>query len=127
MFLNGMRILVVGYGSIGKRHLRNLKALGADELLAYDPRPDRVQETGERGVASLKAKDKAWTVLPLPEQDVNEMHRSDARHLLDCLAGKAKPLQGLPQTRRALEVALAAKESAAPGRSVKLVAAGSPA
>ena len=32
-----MRVLVIGCGSIGMRHLRNLKSLGGMELLAYDP------------------------------------------------------------------------------------------
>ena len=32
-----VRVLVVGCGSIGMRHLRNLKSLGNLELLAYDP------------------------------------------------------------------------------------------
>lgn len=32
-----MKILVVGCGSIGKRHLRNLKTLGVEELVACDP------------------------------------------------------------------------------------------
>ena len=31
-----MRCAVIGCGSIGQRHLRNLKALGVSELLAYD-------------------------------------------------------------------------------------------
>ncbi len=32
-----MRIVVLGCGSIGRRHLRNLQSLGYTELLAYDP------------------------------------------------------------------------------------------
>lgn len=31
------KILVVGCGSIGRRHLRNLKILGVEQLLAFDP------------------------------------------------------------------------------------------
>lgn len=42
------RVLLVGCGSIGKRHLRNLKALGLDDLHAFDPRPDRVKEAAEQ-------------------------------------------------------------------------------
>ena len=43
-----MRLLVVGCGSIGKRHLGNLKLLSAGELIAYDTRQDRCDEVKER-------------------------------------------------------------------------------
>lgn len=39
-----MRILVVGCGSIGKRHIRNLKAINAGEIIAFDVMPDRCAE-----------------------------------------------------------------------------------
>ncbi len=35
------RFLVIGCGSIGQRHLKNLKRLGVRRLSAVDPRPDR--------------------------------------------------------------------------------------
>lgn len=39
-----MRFLVVGCGSIGKRHIRNLLTLEAGSITAFDVRPDRLQE-----------------------------------------------------------------------------------
>lgn len=39
-----MRIIIVGCGSIGKRHLRNLRVLGERELVGVDPRMDRRRE-----------------------------------------------------------------------------------
>jgi predicted dehydrogenase len=39
-----MKLLVVGCGSIGKRHLRNLKKIAAGELLAFDTAPERRAE-----------------------------------------------------------------------------------
>ncbi len=38
------RLAVLGCGSIGKRHLRNLLALGEKDILAFDPREDRRAE-----------------------------------------------------------------------------------
>jgi predicted dehydrogenase len=37
-----MKILIMGLGGIGQRHLRNLRILGGNDLgiIAYDPRPD---------------------------------------------------------------------------------------
>jgi len=36
-----MRVLVIGCGSIGMRHMRNLKSLGIDDLMAFDTVADR--------------------------------------------------------------------------------------
>lgn len=37
-----MKMLVVGCGSIGRRHMRNLRALGIQRLAACDPDPERL-------------------------------------------------------------------------------------
>lgn len=37
-----MKILVVGCGSIGERHIRNLKMLSVDEIIACDTNPERL-------------------------------------------------------------------------------------
>ncbi len=54
-----MRFLVVGLGSMGKRRVRNLQALGATEIAGFDLRSDRVAEAveryGIRGYASFDA------------------------------------------------------------------------
>ena len=44
-----MRFLIVGTGSIGKRHVRNLQALGVNpaDITAVDTREDRRQEIGD--------------------------------------------------------------------------------
>jgi len=43
-----MRIFVVGCGSIGKRHIGNLKRLSLSEITAFDPRSERREETEEK-------------------------------------------------------------------------------
>lgn len=47
-----MKFVVVGAGSIGKRHIRNLISLGiaVDDVLAVDPREDRLSEVNQYGV-----------------------------------------------------------------------------
>lgn len=42
------RFLVIGCGSIGKRHLTNLKRLGVTQISAFDVRTDRRREIEER-------------------------------------------------------------------------------
>lgn len=43
-----MKFLVVGLGSMGKRRVRNLQALGCSEIAGFDVRPDRVAEAVQR-------------------------------------------------------------------------------
>lgn len=39
---DGLKVLVAGSGSIGRRHMRNLRSLGISELAACDPDPERL-------------------------------------------------------------------------------------
>jgi predicted dehydrogenase len=50
-----MRALVVGLGSMGKRRIRNLRALGVGEIAGVDPRADRRAEAAERYAVSVHA------------------------------------------------------------------------
>ncbi len=43
-----MKILVIGCGSIGERHIKNLKSLSTDKIIAYDINSDRLQEIKEK-------------------------------------------------------------------------------
>ena len=51
--------LVLGAGSIGKRHIANLRALGVEHIGVYDPQAERVAEAesrwGVRAFPSLEA------------------------------------------------------------------------
>lgn len=55
------RFVVIGCGSIGKRHVDNLKKLDAGEILAFDPRDDRRLEVQSRfGVETTATLEAAW-------------------------------------------------------------------
>ena len=43
-----MKFLVVGLGSMGKRRVRNLKALGYEEIAGFDLREDRLEEAEQK-------------------------------------------------------------------------------
>jgi len=43
-----MKYLVIGLGSMGKRRIRNLHALGVNSVAGFDPRKDRRQESLEK-------------------------------------------------------------------------------
>ena len=49
-------LLVLGCGSIGKRHIGNFKCLGIRHIVAVDPRPDRREEVKQRfGLSAVYA------------------------------------------------------------------------
>lgn len=55
-----MRFLVVGLGSMGKRRVRNLLALGHQEVAGFDPREDRRTEAQEKsGIDTFASFDSA--------------------------------------------------------------------
>ena len=55
------RFLILGCGSIGKRHLTNLQALGIRELLVFEQEPSRRAEiTARFGVACAESLEQAW-------------------------------------------------------------------
>lgn len=55
-----MKFLVVGLGSMGKRRVRNLQALGHTALAGFDPRADRREEASSRyGIEIFDVFDKA--------------------------------------------------------------------
>ena len=55
------RFLIIGCGSIGKRHIRNLLACQAGGLLAFDVREDRRREVQSKfGIPTLEDLQRAW-------------------------------------------------------------------
>ena len=59
------RVLVVGCGSIGQRHLANLRRLGVEEIYAMDVREERRREVAEKFTVSVfESLEKAWTCDP---------------------------------------------------------------
>jgi predicted dehydrogenase len=43
-----MKFLIIGLGSMGKRRIRNLKALGYTEIAGFDQRKDRIDESWQK-------------------------------------------------------------------------------
>ncbi len=59
------RFLVIGCGSIGKRHIGNLIALNEKDIIAFDIKPDRLQEVKSRfGIDVLDNLADAWSFCP---------------------------------------------------------------
>src|SRR5487761_1951170 len=60
-----MKIAILGCGSIGRRHLRNLVTLGQTDLLAFDPQSEaREQVLAETGVRVCATTAEVWREAP---------------------------------------------------------------
>ena len=46
--MSDMKFLVIGLGSMGKRRIRNLKAINFESIIGFDPREDRCKEASEK-------------------------------------------------------------------------------
>ena len=64
-----MKILIMGLGGIGQRHLRNLRKLGGNELeiLAYDPRPNPPVLTDQLKVEEGASLEKKYDLRIFPD------------------------------------------------------------
>lgn len=102
-------------GAFGEVHLdyvqraytRGCRVIGDEGTLAW--------EFGDAGeVRVYDAQKKQWDVAARPEGwDVNAMYMDEMRHFLACLDGRDRPHQDVAEAVRVLDVALAAKRSAA--------------
>lgn len=80
------QVFVIGCGSIGQRHIRNLRALGVQDIAAYDPSPERLDRAvREQGVspclsveAGLAARPEAVLICTPPH-----LHAGIARQAVD--------------------------------------------
>ena len=62
-----MKFLVIGLGSMGKRRVRNLQALGIKDVAGFDTRADRREEAKQKyGIAVFEALDDAMKIF-LPQ------------------------------------------------------------
>ncbi len=60
-----LRMLVVGCGSIGRRHIQNLARLGAGEALAYDVSPEALRAAEcDLKIETVDSLDRAWAWQP---------------------------------------------------------------
>ncbi len=81
-------ILVLGAGSIGKRHLRNLLGLGfaPERLSVVDPREDRRREVGELGIPATNVFPAGDVALERRSYDGAIVATPTALHYQDALA-----------------------------------------
>ncbi len=72
---------IIGCGSIGKRHIKNLIKLGHKDIIAYDPRIDRRKESEKLGVKTVKSCREGYNLLP----QVVFVMTPTIMHMRDCI------------------------------------------
>lgn len=89
------RFVVLGCGSIGKRHIRNLIHLGVTEIVAVDPTESRRAEAAELGIKVAASFEEALASRPTAcvIASPNKYHRQD---LENCLSAKLHTLVEKP-------------------------------
>jgi predicted dehydrogenase len=92
---------------IQRGYARNCKIIGSEGSLFWE---------FKEGVRHLLP-DKTWHTFPMTP-DPNEMYLAEMRHFMSCVRGEEEPLVDGATGKRVLEIALAAKESAARGVQV---------
>lgn len=108
-------------GAIAEVHLdyiqrfygRSCQIIGEEGTILWD--------FNERRVKSCSSGSRTWQVFPdRPDYDINEMYEDEMKHFVQCVEGKAKPIQDINSGKEVLEIALAAKQSAKTGKAVSL-------
>jgi predicted dehydrogenase len=117
MKFNDISVLVVGAGSIGRRHLRNLHAAGVVQRGCHCS----CKISGERGnllwdfaaneVRLYRVDDGKWTSFPY-QFEPNDMYVAEVKSFLETVATGGQPAVTIEEAARVLEVALTAKRAA---------------
>ena len=116
MKMAGSFSVAVHLDYIQRAYSRSCKVVGEDGTIVWDI---------DRGEVRLySAWEQRWESFPEPQgYTINQMYIDEMDHFLRCLRGDEKPVAGVHQAKRVLEIALATKDSMQSGQ-VKRVAVG---
>ncbi len=93
---------------------RSCRVIGSEGTLVWDSSPQPYTGFFDPGK-------KEWiNLLPVPSLDYNQMFIDELRHFFTCVKKRQKPLVTGEDGQRVLKLALAAKESAKLGKTVKV-------
>lgn len=108
-------------GAIGTVHLDYLQQPAAHQLRVTGT-SGTILWDNETGAAKCYRSDRRkWQIIPPPPAfERNTLFLSEAEHFLNCVAGRAEPIVTLEDGVRTLEVALAAKRSAAEAHIIEM-------
>jgi len=92
---------------------RSCQIIGEEGTILWD--------FSDKQVKLYSAETKEWQAFPDElDYDTNQMYVEEMKHFIQCLEGKAKPMQDINGGKKILEIALAAKESTKTGKVINL-------
>ncbi len=98
---------------IQRAYGRSCQIIGEEGTILWD--------FNDKQVKLYSARTKEWQLFPEePGYDINQMYIEEMKHFIQCLEGKAKPMQDINAGKRILEITLAAKESTRTGKVINL-------
>lgn len=106
-----MKLLVVGLGSMGKRRIRCLKALGYNEITGYDPRKDRRDEAKQKynistidTVEGLAVSDIDAVIISTPPDKHNQWIKWAIDNKKPCFVEASVIIEGLEELNQRAKV-----------------------
>ncbi len=98
---------------IQRSYVRSCQLIGEEGTILWD--------FNDKLVKLYSARTKDWQVFPEEvDYDTNQMYIEEMRHFIQCLGGKAEPMQDIKSAKNVMEIALAAKTSSRKGKVVNL-------
>ena len=108
-------------GAIGTVHLDYIQRPPSHWLQITGQTGTIHWDNADGAVLCYRADQGEWEKIAVPPSfERNTMFLDEMRHFLGCIAGRAEPLTNLKDGIQALEIALAAKRSAAAGRVIEV-------
>ena len=108
-------------GAIAEIHLDYIQRFYGHSCHIIGEQGTILWDIHDKQVKLYSADIKQWASYPeKPDYDINEMYIDEMRHFLKCLDGEAVSMQDVKAGKKALEIALAAKESASMGKPIQL-------
>jgi len=108
-------------GTIAEVHLDYVQRTPARTCQLIGEEGTILWDINKKQVELYTAAGKEWQVFPQPpDYDINRMYIDEIQHFIDCLDGKVQPMQDIAAGRKALQIALAARESAQTGKMIRL-------
>ena len=108
-------------GAIAEVHLDYIQRFYGHSCQVIGEEGTILWDINERQVKFYSARTKEWLIFPEEaDHDINQMYIEEMKHFIQCLQGRAKPMQDIRTGKKVLEIALAAKESASTGKLINL-------
>jgi len=108
-------------GAIAEVHLDYIQRFYGHSCQIIGEEGTILWDINEKQVKLYSARTKEWSVFPEEANyDINQMYVEEMKHFIQCLQREAKPMQDMKTGKKVLEIALAAKESAATGKIINL-------